>query len=168
MTTQTETLTVKKYFRNIRKTVSSTSKGMFITMKCAVTEKEVTLQYPEEKEVLPLTSRNRLYNNVDDCIACNQCARACPVGCIYLASQKRDKDLPEKKTSNGTSIKMDLTQYTIDTALCCFCGICTTVCPTNSLFHTTEFEYSQYELSGLKIDYLSDEVKSWKDKLISK
>ncbi len=167
MTTQTDgQLTVKKYFTNIWDAVSSISKGMAITMGYVLKEKEVTLQYPEEKETLPKGTRMRLYNDVDDCIGCKACATACPVGCITIATEKRAVDAPEKKSSKGTAIKFDLTQYTIDKALCCFCGNCTTVCPTECLFHTTEFEYSTYNVQDLKIDYLSDEARSWKEKAL--
>lgn len=159
-------LTFKQYFRNIYEAVVSTVKGMAITFKYVYGVKPVTIEYPEVKEVLPENSRSRLYNDVENCIACLQCASACPVDCIYISSVKRDKDAPKLKTSSGQPIRLDLTMYTIDTALCCYCGLCTTVCPTECLTHSTEFEYSQYTLDAMKYDYMSPDVRAWRTRIV--
>lgn len=158
--------TVSDYFQNIFSAVRTTFKGMWITIKYVLTEKPVTIEYPEVRETLPETSRSRLFNDVDNCIACNQCAMACPVDCIYIASTRRPKDEEIPKASNGTPIRLLLTQYTIDTALCCYCGLCTTVCPTECLTHTTDYEYSQFTLDHMKYDYLDDDVRAWRDRLV--
>lgn len=165
MNSAQENLTISKYFGNIATAIKSTFKGMRITIGYVTKVPEVTLEYPEVKEVLPTTARMRLYNNVDDCTACGACANACPVNCIYIASIRRDKDAPPKKASDGTPIRLDLTQYVIDTALCCYCGICTTVCPTECLTHTSDYEFSQFTLEAMKYDYLSPDVRAWKQRL---
>jgi NADH-quinone oxidoreductase subunit I len=162
---QHDELTIKEYFSNIWKAISTTYKGMMITFKYIYSVKPVSIEYPEVREVLPDSSRSRLFNNADDCISCTQCALVCPVDCIYIASTPRSKEDPEMKTSDGTAIKQNLTQFTIDTALCCYCGLCTTVCPTECLTHTTDYEYSQYTLEGMKYDYLDPEVRSWKERI---
>ena len=77
-------LTVKSYFRNIKEAVVSTFKGMMITFKYVYGVKPVTIEYPEVREVLPESSRSRLYNDAENCISCMQCATACPVDCIYI------------------------------------------------------------------------------------
>src|SRR5678816_4144883 len=59
--------------------------GMKITWRHLFTQK-VTLQYPEERWQLPPKSRMRLFMKYEDCIGCGQCARACPVQCIYILS----------------------------------------------------------------------------------
>jgi len=166
MRTYDRELTFSGYFKNIFGAIRTTFKGMMITFKYVWAEKPVTIEYPEVREVLPMNSRSRLYNNVDDCISCHQCATSCPVDCIYIADRNRPKDADALKTSNGTAIKKDLTQYTIDTALCCYCGLCTTVCPTECLTHTTDFEFSQYTVDQMKYDYLDPEVRAWKKRLI--
>ena len=156
----------RQYFRDIYDAVSSTAKGMWITFKYVWANPVVTQEYPEVREVLPEKSRSRLFNYVEDCIACTQCAMACPVDCIYIASTRKDKDAPAKTARDGTPIRLDLKQFTIDTALCCYCGLCTTVCPTQCLTHTTDYEYASYTCSDMKYDYLSDEVRAWSDRLI--
>ncbi len=160
-----DVLTIRKYFSNIFKGFFSCLKGLSITTRYIWAEKPVTIEYPEVKEILPERSRSRLFNDVDDCISCTQCALACPVDCIYIDSEKREETEPQLKTSNGMPIKLNLTQFSIDTALCCYCGLCTTVCPTECLTHTTDYEYSQFTLASMKYDYLDEDVKSWKSRL---
>ena len=160
------TLTFKSYFQNIWTAVRTTFKGMSITFKYVYGVKPVTIEYPEVKEVLPENSRSRLYNDVENCISCMQCATACPVDCIYIAAVKRDKEAPKLKTTSGNPIRLDLTQYTIDTALCCYCGLCTTVCPTECLTHTTDYEFSQFTLDEMKYDYLAADVRAWRDRIV--
>jgi NADH-quinone oxidoreductase subunit I len=167
MNGQQEELTFSRYFKNIYDGVISTLKGMKITMSYNF-RPSACVEYPEEREVIPKRVRARLFNNVDDCIACNQCATACPVDCIYIAATKRSKDAPVKKTSGGTPIRLDLKQYTIDTALCCYCGLCTSVCPTGCLTHSNDFEYTQYDCNDMKYDYLSDDVRAWKERVVGK
>ena len=159
-------LTFTGYFKNIWTAVRTTFKGMMITFKYVYGVKPVTVEYPEVKEVLPDNSRSRLYNDVENCISCMQCATACPVDCIYIAAVKRDKDAPKLKTTSGNPIRLDLTQYTIDTALCCYCGLCTTVCPTECLTHTTDYEFAQFTLDEMKYDYLAADVRAWRTRVV--
>jgi len=161
-----EELTFRGYFRNIWEAVRTCLKGMAITFKYVYGVKPVTIEYPEVKEVLPESSRSRLYNDVENCISCMQCANACPVDCIYISAVKRDKEAPKIKTTTGSPIRLDLTQYTIDTALCCYCGLCTTVCPTECLTHTTDYEFSQYTLDEMKYDYLAPDVRAWRSRVV--
>lgn len=160
------TTPVRDYFGNIRDVIYTTIKGMLITFKYVWAHKPVTLEYPEVKETLPANSRSRLFNDVENCIACNQCAMACPVDCIYIASKPRPKDVAPLKTSDGTAIRLELTQFTIDTSLCCYCGLCTTVCPTECLTHTTDYEFSKYTVDQMKYNYLSPDVRQWRKRLV--
>lgn len=159
-------LTFCGWFRNVWTSVTTCLKGMMITFRYVYAEKPVTIEYPEVREELPMNSRSRLFNDVDNCISCFQCSTACPVDCIYITATRRDKEAPKLKTDDGTSIRLDLKQYTIDTALCCYCGLCTEACPTKCLTHSNDFEFSQYMLDGLKYDYLSEEVRAWKHRIV--
>ena len=98
MNTHHEELTLKKYFQNIWHGIRSTLKGLSITIKHVYDVKPVTIEYPEVREVLPEGSRSRLFNDVQNCISCDQCAVACPVDCIYIASKPRPKDAEKIKT----------------------------------------------------------------------
>lgn len=162
----TEPLTFGRWLKNIWSAVSSVTKGMCITMRYVLTVKPVTIEYPEVREELPENSRSRLFNDVDNCISCFQCSTACPVDCIYITATRRDKEAPKLKTDDGTAIRLDLKQYTIDTALCCYCGLCTEACPTECLTHTKDYEYSQYTVAQMKYDYLAPDIRAWKHRIV--
>ncbi len=159
-------LTLKQWFKNVYEAVVTTAKGLGITFKYVITNSTVTIEYPEVREELPANSRSRLYNDADNCISCLQCSVACPVDCIYIAAVKRPADAPKIKTKDGTPIRLDLKQYTIDTALCCYCGLCTTVCPTECLTHTTDYEYASYTLANMKYDYLAPDIRAWRTRIV--
>lgn len=159
-------LTFFSWFQNIYRAVTTVFKGMMITFRYVYAVKPVSIEYPEVREIIPENSRSRLFNDVDNCIACMQCANACPVDCIYITAVKRDKEAPKIKTDDGTPIRLDLKQYTIDTALCCYCGLCTTVCPTECIKHTTDYEFASYTISDMKYDYLDEEIRAWKHRLV--
>ncbi len=159
-------LTLYKWFANVFNTIYTVFKGMRITLSYVYGAKPVTIEYPEVKESIPNNSRSRLFNDADNCISCLQCAVACPVDCIYIAATRRDKDAEKIKTKNGTPIRLDLHQFTIDTSLCCYCGLCTTVCPTECLTHTTDYEFAQYTVSSMKYDYLAEDIRAWKHRIV--
>ena len=160
------TMSFGQYLVNIWRAVSSVAQGMWITFRYVWAHKPVTVEYPEVREVLPERSRGRLYNDVGDCISCNQCAMVCPVDCIYIASHPRPQGEEIPKTTNGTPLRLVLDQFTIDEALCCYCGLCTTVCPTECLTHTKDYEFSQYTLDHMKYDYLDPEIIAWRDRIV--
>ena len=99
----------------------------------------VTVQYPDERWDLPPNSRMQLFMNMDDCIGCAQCERACPVRCITIETVKA---VPEdvQETSTGHKIRLHTTKFDIDMAKCCYCNLCVYPCPTECLYMTTSFE----------------------------
>src|SRR5690606_21123308 len=96
----------KSYFTDMFNAIYTTVKGMWITFRYVWGVKIVTIEYPEVRTVLPERARMRLYNDAQNCISCTQCALACPVDCIYIASEKMPEGAEIKKTSNGQSIKL--------------------------------------------------------------
>ena len=70
-----------QYLVNIWESIKTPLIGMGLTWKRLFVP-AVTLQYPEERWELPPNSRMQLFVNMDDCIGCVQCERACPVQCI--------------------------------------------------------------------------------------
>ncbi len=157
---------VKEYFGALFNAVYTTVKGMWITFRYVWGVKAVSVEYPEVRIVLPERARMRLFNDAQNCISCTQCAMACPVDCIYISSEKLPEGAEIKKTSNGQSIRLQLTQFTIDTALCCYCGLCTTVCPTECLTHSHDYEFAQYTVDAMKYDYLAPDVRAWRDRIV--
>ena len=69
-----------QYLVNIWESLKTPLIGMRLTWKRLFVP-AVTLQYPEERWELPPNSRMQLFVNMDDCIGCVQCERACPVQC---------------------------------------------------------------------------------------
>ncbi len=127
------------YFKNIYRGIVTILIGMAQTWK-VMFRPAITLQYPDEKWQLPANARGILFNNIDDCIGCYKCARICPVQCIYIDTVKA---LPEEdlgKASMGNPIRQHVVRFDIDMFKCCYCDFCTTVCPTECLYMTDEYE----------------------------
>ncbi len=155
-----------QYFRSLFSGVRTVLEGLSVTLVIFFRRKAVTLEYPDVKAVLPQRARMRLFNDVQNCISCRLCAQVCPVDCIYLASEKRDKEEETPRTENNMPMRLKLTQFVIDTSLCCYCGLCADVCPTDSLVHSHDYEYSQQHPNGLKYNYLDPQVISWRNRLL--
>ncbi len=137
----------KKYFKDVWLGVFTVLVGMKITFSHLFT-KAVTIQYPDERLQLPDRERNRLFVNIDDCIGCDQCARACPVDCIYLETVKVvPGDIVGRTgvTSNGKKKALYVPTFTIDIAKCCYCQLCVFPCPTECIYMTDVFEFSEYD-----------------------
>ena len=137
------------YLKDIVDSVKTTVVGMNITiqrMLIPTAAKPIpTLQYPTEKWVPPPGYRGMLFNFVEDCIVCKQCAVACPVDCIRIEGIAAPKDIDLGKCTNGTAKKIFLDRYDIDMTKCLYCGLCTEACPTECLVMTSEYEYATYD-----------------------
>lgn len=161
---------MSEYFSNIKAGAVTIATGMGITLKHffnAVHRKGdagiddadyfrqvdglCTLQYPREAVPTPVNARYRLYNDIEDCIGCGQCERACPVTCITIETIKV---VPEDlavcgKTSGGQQKKFWLPVFDIDVAKCMTCGICVSVCPTECLVHTPVSDFSEFDRQNM-------------------
>jgi NADH-quinone oxidoreductase subunit I len=145
---------MKEYFQNIWYGLSTITIGMRVTFKHLFVP-AVTIQYPNVKLKLPDRERNRLYVNMDDCIGCDQCARACPVSCILIETVKSIPGEDLGKTSNGKKKALWVTKFDIDIAKCCFCQLCVFPCPTECIYMTDVYEYSEFERSSLVYNYVT-------------
>jgi NADH-quinone oxidoreductase subunit I len=144
------------YFLSIYQSLNSVWVGMNITLRHLFTP-SITLQYPDERWEMPERSRNQLFNDIDDCIGCDQCARVCPVDCIYIECEKAGPDEDLGLTSKGTKKRLKVLKFDIDMALCCYCGLCTYPCPTECLVMTPSYESSVYDRTDLLYKY----AKPW-------
>ena len=104
--------------------------------------KRETIQYPDEKVVLPPRYRGRIILSRDPdgeerCVACYLCAVACPVDCIALQAteDKHGRRYPEF--------------FRINFSRCIFCGFCEEACPTYAIQLTPDYEMSEYKRQNM-------------------
>jgi NADH-quinone oxidoreductase subunit I len=130
-------------------------KGMAVTAKnffgSYVSEERLpTIQYPEERQVLPEATRQFpfLVFDGDDwqkglrCVACQICEKECPPKCIYIEKSK------DKKPDYIGKPQLYPAVFDIDLAVCMSCQICVEVCPFEAIKMDTEFELSTSDRFG--------------------
>ncbi len=117
---------------------ASIFKGLGATAKnWAFTRPSVTVNYPEERLVLPERYRGMPTLPVDEetgdttCIACGACMRICPEHVITVTAAKTDDPKNRKPEV-----------FTIDISRCMWCGLCMEVCPKDCLKPARKFELS--------------------------
>lgn len=111
--------------------------------------RSVTVQYPEQRDVLPERVRLKLHVNIDDCIGCRLCERACPVECIDIGTIKSTDEDDLGETSTGHKKKLWVDQFDIDMAKCCYCELCVHPCPTDCITMVEDYEYSVFDRDNL-------------------
>jgi len=129
-----------KYFADIFEAVTSVAKGMQITIK-HIYRKPVTLQYPDERQVMPERYRGFVHNDMTKCDSCNICAKLCPVDCIYIESEGKGKE------------RM-MTRYAIDYNKCIWCSLCTENCHTGSITMSHDYDHSVYDRKTLVYEFM--------------
>lgn len=145
---------MRDYFLKFWQGLGTILIGMKVTLRHLFVP-AVTIQYPSVKPELPERERNRLYVNMDDCIGCDQCSRACPVSCIEIETVKAVPGEDLGKTSNGKKKALWVTKFDIDIAKCCYCQLCVFPCPTECIYMTDVYEFSEYERSNLIYDFVT-------------
>ena len=145
--------TVREYFSNIGDTVTSIVTGMKITLKYCF-QKTVTVQYPEQRLSLAPRYRGIHEFEANKCIACDLCAKACPVDCIYI-----DKTAPRRIDKNTGTVNMDdakngqLVRFAIDYSKCLFCALCTEPCPTDCIHMGKLHDLSSYSRDDVVVEF---------------
>lgn len=101
----------------------------------------LTIQYPEERRLLPERFRYipmliwDTEKNEDLCTACGICAKVCPPQCIWIV---RDSD------ENGKPVTRPAEFY-IDAAVCMSCSFCVEFCPFDAIKMNHDFELAVYD-----------------------
>lgn len=101
----------------------------------------LTIQYPEERRLLPERFRYipmLIWDTEvgeDRCTACGICAKVCPPQCIWIV---RDMD------ENGKPVTRPAEFY-IDAAVCMSCSFCTEFCPFDAIKMNHDYELAVYD-----------------------
>ncbi len=98
--------------------------------------KPVTVQYPEERRVLPERTRAQIVltrspDGEERCVACYLCSAACPVDCISMQAAE---------DQNG---RRYAAWFRINFARCIYCGLCAEACPTLAIQMTPHYEFCE-------------------------
>ena len=107
--------------KKIRIKIPGFLKGMFIVFS-NLFKKNVTVNYPFEKETLAPRARGVIALDQEACTSCMLCARQCPDWCIYIEGHKELQ--PPSKPGGRPRSRAVLDRFDIDYALCMYCGIC--------------------------------------------
>lgn len=155
------TLTVKHLFsaRKARQSLDI-KKDHYFDEQSGVT----TVQYPKVTMPIPEVARYQLDVEIDDCIVCDLCAKACPVDCITIEAIKSPEAIG--KTSDGSVKRLYAAEFDIDMAKCMYCGLCTVVCPTECITMTDKYDVVTSNLADLTYSFaeMSDaEIKKRKE-----
>ena len=168
---------LSEYFQNIYNGIKTLLSGMSITMHHFRNKKDLvaTLQYPNEKWPIPDRNigfdhkdynviRSRLHVDIDDCIGCLMCERACPVDCIKIDTIKppKDSEFDCGTTSHDTQKKMIVPRFSIDMSECMYCNLCEYPCPEECIYmvggpnepkHEIDYEFSKYVKHDLVFEF---------------
>jgi NADH-quinone oxidoreductase subunit I len=134
--------------------------------------KKVTMQYPEEKWVVPAGYRGAPYLVKDQegrtkCVSCQLCEFVCPPKAIRIVPPG-----PAGMAEAGNVEKMPR-EFEINMLRCIFCGYCQEVCPEEAIFLMEDYSLtgaSRAEMLYDKEKLLAlggvhrDKIQKWKHK----
>jgi NADH-quinone oxidoreductase subunit I len=135
-------------------------------------KKKVTMQYPEERWVVPDGYRGAPYLVRDQdgrtkCVSCQLCEFICPPKAIRITPPG-----PAGSPEVG-SVEKAPKEFEINMLRCIFCGFCQEVCPEEAIFLMNDYSlnglsrqemiYNQEKLLALGGVH-QDKIRKWKHK----
>ncbi len=138
-----------KYFGEIFGGFITLVKGMMITGRYFFTPwKNVTQQYPENRDTLKIADRFRgevvmphYENNEHKCTGCGLCELSCPNGTIEIISKTVVGEDGKKKKA--------IDKHIYHLGMCTFCNLCIRACPTGAIVMSQDFEHTVWDRSQL-------------------
>ena len=137
-------------------------------------QRKVTMQYPEERWVVPEGYRGAPYLVRDQegntkCVSCQLCEFVCPPKAIKIVPPG-----PEGPPADRPNAEKLPREFEINMLRCIFCGFCQEVCPEEAIFlmqdysldgtNRAEMIYSMEKLLALG-GVQQDKIKKWTHKL---
>jgi len=147
--------------------------GLKVTLRHFFRRK-VTMQYPEEKWVVPDGYRGAPYLVKDQegntkCVSCQLCEFVCPPKAIRIVPPG-----PDDQPADRPNAEKMPREFEIDMLRCIFCGYCQEVCPEEAIFLMKDYSLtgrSRQEMIYNKEKLLAlggvhnDRIQKWKHKL---
>ena len=147
---------IRGYFHDIVQTIRTILIGMGISLKYCFA-KTITLQYPDMAPALQPRYRGFHFFEIEKCIACDLCAKACPVDCIYI--EKTGPRKIDKET--GIAAGGLMTRYAIDYAKCMFCALCVDPCPTDCIHMGNLHDMSGFTREDMIVEFTELAKEGW-------
>lgn len=139
---------MRRYFRDIYRALSTIIIGLRITLRYSLAQ-TITLQYPDAAPALQPRFRGIHFFEIEKCIGCDMCAKACPVDCIYI-----EKTGPRKiDKSTGVARGGALQRFAIDYSKCMFCALCVEPCPTDCIHMGDVHDMSGYDRNSMIVEF---------------
>lgn len=139
---------MRDYFRNLYRAVYTIAVGMRITLRYYFAH-TITRQYPDRSPTLQPRFRGFHYFEIEKCIGCDMCAKACPVDCIYIEKSGPRKIDKETGIARGGS----LDRFAIDFSKCMFCALCVEPCPTECIHMGDVHDMSAYSRHDMIVEF---------------
>lgn len=137
------------WFRNLFTAIGTVLHGMGVTLRVFSStfnpeRKAFTEHYEYPELPAPVAARYRGFHRYDltTCIACDQCAKACPVDCIYIGKER---------VASGKGFQVS--GFAIDYSKCMFCALCVEPCPVDCIFMGSTLDLSCYSRDGTIVDF---------------
>lgn len=118
-------------------------KGMKITL-VNLFSKPITLEYPEERPVLPEKYRGAPTLVKDQfgrekCVSCQLCEFVCPPKAIRITPGSIDENDPDANVEKRPK------EFEINMLRCIYCGLCEEVCPEEAIILQDVFTINSYD-----------------------
>ncbi len=117
-------------------------RGLSVTFR-RIFEKPVTLEYPEQRPVIPAHYRGvptlvRDPEGREKCVSCQLCEFVCPPKAIRITPG----EIPE--SSIYSHVEKAPKEFEIDMLRCIYCGMCEEVCPEEAIWLQNKYSMSGY------------------------